>query len=287
MSAQIGLTNLPKAEWRLITPEMAAEMLKGNFDNRSINMGRVKDIAQSIKNGTWIPNNDAIVIAMSGRVLNGQHRLTAIVSSATPVIALVMVGADDAMRVTMDTGRPRAAHDVIDEDRSIVSVVKILLRVRAIDMRWENRYTSPHRLKPLIDFIRDAHDLTVIKHPNRRKIANSAHVKAAFCYSYFDRLDRRLDISPIRERWDAMSGASNAPPSRVLHAFVQSKMVSARMGDTAFLRALRIFDDESQDHIRLCEMNKNYVVTRISEIFSAPFNEILGSLSAKRPACFV
>ena len=97
----------------VITPSVAKQMLEGNVDNRKLRKFRVNQYADAIKRGMWDIQNDAITISKTGRLLNGQHRLTAIVEADTPVQCLVLRGVDDSTYASIDAGLSRNVNDAL------------------------------------------------------------------------------------------------------------------------------------------------------------------------------
>ena len=70
---------LVSSEVELVTPEMARRWLSDNAHNRKINVERVAELCQKMQDGTWREKGAAIEVTDTGHLLNGQHRLTAIV----------------------------------------------------------------------------------------------------------------------------------------------------------------------------------------------------------------
>lgn len=64
-----------------ITPDMAREYLKSNSMNRPLNDRTVNLYAQEMRTGNWKLNGEAICFGKNGALLNGLHRLYAIVKS--------------------------------------------------------------------------------------------------------------------------------------------------------------------------------------------------------------
>jgi hypothetical protein len=96
-----------------ISPAQATEMLRANTHNRSMRRPYVRRLAEAMQRGEWTINGEPIQIATDGTVLNGQHRLQAVVESGETVPMLVVRGlAVDAQR-TMDTGSRRNLADVL------------------------------------------------------------------------------------------------------------------------------------------------------------------------------
>ena len=91
-----------------ITPEMAQEYLKYNTENyRSINNGRVISYSNDMKSGKWQMNGEAIKFSEDGKLLDGQHRLQAIVRAGIPVEMLVIRGVKDDVSL-YDIGATRS-----------------------------------------------------------------------------------------------------------------------------------------------------------------------------------
>ncbi len=82
-----------QAKLEKITPAMAEEYLKHNTNNyRAISDRRIKTYAADMRNGCWQVNGEAIEFAEDGTLLNGQHRLKAIIESGATVPILVVRG---------------------------------------------------------------------------------------------------------------------------------------------------------------------------------------------------
>jgi hypothetical protein len=95
-----------------ITPIKAQIMLKSNPKNRNINEAHVDFLASQMKSGKWAANGQTVVFDEHDILMDGQHRLNAIVSSGVPVEFLVVRGADPKTMNTIDTGKSRSAGDV-------------------------------------------------------------------------------------------------------------------------------------------------------------------------------
>ena len=96
-----------------ITPEKAKNVLETrNKDNRPISPKEVEMLAREMELGRFKDNGDTFKFDVNGRLLDGQHRLAAIVKSGIPLIdAIVVYGiAPDAVD-TIDSGRKRSVAD--------------------------------------------------------------------------------------------------------------------------------------------------------------------------------
>lgn len=62
-----------------VSPSQAKKWLEQNKANRSVNKAKVKQMARDIKEGHWDSTHQGIAIASDGTLIDGQHRLLAIV----------------------------------------------------------------------------------------------------------------------------------------------------------------------------------------------------------------
>lgn len=99
-----------------ITPEIAREMMKLNTKNRKLDKRNALLLRDAILQGEWYMNGEAIIFAADGSLLNGQHRLWAIIASEAAVDVLVVRGVDPASFKTLDSGRARRAGEVLAMD---------------------------------------------------------------------------------------------------------------------------------------------------------------------------
>lgn len=99
----------------LISPKKAEELLATNFDNRKMRKRRVMELAGAIQRGEWQSENPSpIVIGTDGRLVDGQHRLAAVVEAGKSVKMLVATGIKDpTVADTIDTGAPRSFFDLL------------------------------------------------------------------------------------------------------------------------------------------------------------------------------
>ena len=100
-----------RTDVRLITPLVASEMLKRNSKNRSLNEGHCNYLAQQMNSGQWQFDGQPIRFSNSGTLLDGQHRLNAVVKTGKSIEFLVVTGIESSAFKVMDTGRNRNGAD--------------------------------------------------------------------------------------------------------------------------------------------------------------------------------
>jgi hypothetical protein len=92
---------------------MARELLSSNSHNRNMRTERVAQLVDVLRRGEWILNGETIKIAEDGTLIDGQHRLQAVVDSGVTIESLVMRDMPLAVQDTVDTGRRRRLSDIL------------------------------------------------------------------------------------------------------------------------------------------------------------------------------
>lgn len=99
-----------------ITPDMAKAMLEKNMEsNRRLNHQTVKRYARIMKAGGWNLTHQGIAFDDKGELIDGQHRLQAIVMANVPITMMVTYGVEhrDGDAFTIDTGTKRTTQNII------------------------------------------------------------------------------------------------------------------------------------------------------------------------------
>lgn len=109
-----------------MTPEWAADLLRSNTSNRGLSKTRAKSFAKQIEKGKWRKTGQGISVAVNGRLLDGQTRLSAVVQSGISTAMVVAWNCDEDSFSVFDTGRARSATDVLkiagcEQHQNIVS----------------------------------------------------------------------------------------------------------------------------------------------------------------------
>lgn len=105
-----------------ITPVMAEVMLKQNTFNRPIKKKRVAMWSKSIRAGNWMLTGVPIVFSDEGSILDGQHRLLAIVETGMTIRCDVRFGIDKAAFKYYDIGAVRTNSDILSTDGNVDTI---------------------------------------------------------------------------------------------------------------------------------------------------------------------
>jgi len=82
-----------KTSIETISPETAKRWLELNTRNRSVKAMWVTTLARVMKEGLWLLNGEPIKFAPDGALVDGQHRLLAVIKSGCTIQSLVVRGA--------------------------------------------------------------------------------------------------------------------------------------------------------------------------------------------------
>lgn len=97
----------------IIGPKEAKEMLAHNSHNRPIRRKAIDNYARLMRESKWGEGDSQIVFAEDGTLLNGQHRLMAVVASDTHQAFDIKRGAPMESQNLMDVGIVRRAGDAL------------------------------------------------------------------------------------------------------------------------------------------------------------------------------
>lgn len=98
----------------LVTPAMAARWLTLNQGNRKPSRAKVRRFADVIRSGKWMENGETVKFSASGRLLDGQSRLRAIIEANTAVLLEIRFGIPDTAQRSMDAGESRRATHALE-----------------------------------------------------------------------------------------------------------------------------------------------------------------------------
>lgn len=161
-----------------ITPDIAGDWLAKNTHNRKMSEQSAKDLAKVITEGQWVMNGESIIIGEDGVLVDGQHRLAAIVMANRAVESVVVFDAPPPAYETVDTGKRRNLADALyvrDEANP-----QLLANIAGWQWRFDNNYM--HTSVP--SFYRPTHHQliqVVDSHPElRAAAAASSEIRGVF-----------------------------------------------------------------------------------------------------------
>lgn len=99
-----------------VTPSLAREFLERNTRNRKLVASTVEAYATDMKHGKWILTNQGIGFDKDGNLIDGQHRLAAVILANKPIEMLIcseLGNGNNEAQMAVDTGKPRSIGDLL------------------------------------------------------------------------------------------------------------------------------------------------------------------------------
>lgn len=197
-----------------ITPERAGEYLAANRGNRNIVQSHVAAMARDIVNGEWMFNAQPICFSRSGRLLNGQHRLSAVLEAGQPIEVMVMRGLPEEAFGTYDKQAKKApAVDELFEDfgdKALISATAVLL------WRLEMKPAGQPNARPTASEVRDV----IKKHPELMRLRGFARKmvrygrSSAMIYAAYRVLRDDAELGQVF--LDRLETAANLPAGHII-----------------------------------------------------------------------
>lgn len=97
----------------LVTPETAERWLGKNNNNRNVKNSVVRGYARDMASARWQITGESIKFDCHGTLIDGQHRLHAVILAGVPVTMFVIRGLASEAKAVMDTGAKRTAADAL------------------------------------------------------------------------------------------------------------------------------------------------------------------------------
>lgn len=164
-----------------VTPKMAEQWLKWNTTNRHLKENHFNQLVRRMEKGEWMLNGQALLFGSNGSLLDGQHRLSAVVKYGKPVLFDVRFGLDPTAFTVIDDGMKRNPGDVLEIEqvpyaKTAAAAVKMIINyINGQKDPKGNNYSKPSNLE-ILEFYRE--------HP---KVADSV-ASGQHWYNLSDRL---------------------------------------------------------------------------------------------------
>lgn len=102
-----------RSVWMDVTPEVAKRWLEVNFRNRRLDRDTVTAYARDMMNGVWVPTHQGVAFNDRDELIDGQHRLQAIVECGRTVCMMVTFGLPSII-----AGKEMTTMDAVDRGRT-------------------------------------------------------------------------------------------------------------------------------------------------------------------------
>lgn len=125
----------------LVTPKLAEQWLNQNTDNRNLRPGVVEKYASDMANGRWTSCPMPISFGHDGVLVDGQHRLWAIIESGKGQWFTIARGFTREDALNIDTGLGRSFVDNVQRSGVVGLTSNIMAAVRW--MEWGRSSVTP------------------------------------------------------------------------------------------------------------------------------------------------
>ncbi len=214
----------------IITPKKAKQILELNTHNRRPSPAHIAALATDMINGDWKTNGDAIRFN-SSYLLDGQHRLHAVIKSDVPIETLVVRGLSEDVFHTIDTNlKQRTLLDVLNMEaikgsQVLASMSKWVERYFIGELHEALKFTVSESLA-LIDKYPGMIESACYITPKRKRLVLAPGVLGA-CHYIFKQIDEDL-AGTFVEGVDTGVGLESGNPIRILREkFIKYKMSKA------------------------------------------------------------
>jgi len=206
-----------------ITPEKAAEYLAANHNNRKIREKAVAPLLADIQTGNWRLTGESIKFDQSNRLIDGQHRLTAIERSGQTVPLLVVRGVGTETQTVIDTGLKRTGADALEmegrghEATLRAAVAAIGLTDDAGKFNLSNSKLLPATHSQIIEWVKNnnLNDAIVWGGRVHRTLRGS---KSSIVYAFYK--ISQVDLQSAKDFFDAIADLNTGGPGDPKHTLV-------------------------------------------------------------------
>lgn len=204
--------------WETVTPERAQEFLDQNRTNRPARVTKVREYVTDMEAGNWRETGDPIRFDTTGRLIDGQHRLTAQVQSGVTLVHLVIRGLPPEVQDVLDQGAKRSVSDTLKFNgvKSHTSAIAPALRLLAT---WDAGLITTAGSSAIITTTNSVVKDLLTKYPEvqdhvawaRRATKDLGLTPAPLAVSR-NLMDRVADQATVEEFWAGVEGLEATRP---------------------------------------------------------------------------
>jgi len=247
----------PVCAFESVTPVMAKEWLDRNSKNRKLSEPQVRRLAHAIERGEWMETTDGIGLDEDGNLINGQHRLAAIVLSGTAAQCLVVRNVRPEIIKVIDQGMGRNFAQILQMDGRYPAAAAIAGAVNQLyNVLGDFEMKRPMEFSPttqqLIELFAEHPGIEQSIEMARdaaRKCGANLHVFTAYHYlmasvdsevadNFFDKLATGLDVEEgepvriLREKLLKQSALVKPVPAMYRTAWLVKAWEATRAGES-------------------------------------------------------
>lgn len=227
----------------LITPKDAAYILESkNKSNRPLRAGTISQYAREMIEGRWNSGvSDAIAFTVEGELLNGQHRLSAVVQANISIRFFVARNVPKNAFAYMDIGARRTISDRTRLDRTQSDIVTMLIRICGAG---NHAAADPTEVLEVYNLLRPHIEPFIENKGKRAKGATASHRAALVMLSAegFSQQQLLTQLTAFIEGSDVMF-----PSLKAMHSKINNRKTRLSTGDReeVFSEAIRAYTNRT------------------------------------------
>lgn len=232
----------------LITPERASELLLMNHANRTPSKSVIEKYARDMSAGKWELTHQGILLGKNNMVIDGQHRLMAVVKSGVTVSMMVFVNPEltSALDVPVDVGHKRGLDVLLGCSKLEVAVGNL-----AYSLCSGNTYCSASDVEPYVRLFKAP--VALLREDSKRTLKGFSTAPVVLAAS--TRVLLGENSAYIKSVYDAFINTDYEKLSKLPYAASFHRQVTVdRIGWSpreVFTRCMRVFDEKRRDLTKL------------------------------------
>lgn len=247
-----------------ISPQKATSYLSKNFtDNRKLSITNITKHIQAMQNKEWTVSTDCIGFDTYGRLINGQHRLTAVIKTQTTQPFIVVRNLPPQVAQILDLGKKRQMHERLtiagnSMPQNMCSIVRNALTNYSSNVIGTMQYSEPRYDNKVFNMYSkhsQFFDLLIEKRLTRPSFFAAAAVKI---YAEMP----QITIEHTRSKYSTGFVHGMEPLDRALH-FMQLACTGSSPGyltnpefDTAAIRLKELWNTRKAQHKHWCTIHE-------------------------------
>lgn len=202
-----------RSQWIEVTPALAKKWLKNNFRNRPLRDDVVHAYARDMKNARWVYTHQGIAFNDRDELIDGQHRLSAVVLAGMAVRMMVTFGLPSQIEgqemTTMDAvdrGATRSVADQLKIQHGLKDGSAIAMMCASIAPICSNERTRRLSVGQTLEIYREFQSAIqwVIAHRSREVGLRQAGVNAAFAFAIASEKGHETCSTPIQLMFESL-----------------------------------------------------------------------------------
>lgn len=228
---------------RLFAPAECQAILDRMTGNRVCKPNVVKKYASDMAEGRWVDTHEPIAMSVDGNLIDGQHRLAAVIESGcSQYFWLAVYDTQQTARgLPIDCGAMRTTADITGIDKPVVQVINRLFRMT---ISGQNRDPRPDEVRTMLPGCAAEVSAVIYASRSGKRLKGSAVCRAAVVANVLLHETFTEEIIAEFARWNA---ADNLTWQSVIALNKQFDTGKAMRPAEQFLKTAKAFDPRNKD----------------------------------------